>query len=141
MERFWNKVSKTDSCWNWTATITKSGYGHFRLNGKLVSAHRLAYELEFGKIPEGMVIDHLCRNRACVNPNHLEPVTSKINSLRGINHNSVKTHCPAGHEYDQQNTRITPKGKRVCRSCHKMSEGRRRIEVSNRKALSSEQEI
>lgn len=141
MERFWNKVDKSGDCWEWQATKTRSGYGHFRVGNKLVSAHRFAYELEIGKIPDGLVIDHLCRNRSCVNPKHLEPVTSKINSLRGINHNTAKTHCPNGHEYNETNTRITPNGKRKCRICHKMSEGRRRIEVSNRKALSSEQEI
>lgn len=141
MERFWSKVDKTGECWIWQATIIRSGYGHFRIGDKLKLAHRVAYELEIGNIPDGLVIDHLCRNRACVNPNHLEPVTSKTNSLRGISHNTLKTHCPAGHEYSEINTRITPNGKRKCRTCHKMSEARRRLEVSNRKALSSEQEI
>jgi aspartate carbamoyltransferase regulatory subunit len=141
MERFWEKVDKSNNCWTWTASKNRGGYGQFKIDGKLKSAHRVAYELEIGKIPDGLVIDHLCRNRACVNPQHLDPVTSKINSLRGTNHNAIKTHCPAGHEYNEINTRITPNGKRKCRVCHKMSEGRRRIEESNRKALSSEQEI
>ena len=133
MERFLSKVNKTESCWLWTGYIDKKGYGIFKLD-KPKRAHRVSYELFVGPIPDGLVIDHLCRVRNCVNPEHLEPVTTKINSIRGINHNTLKTHCPAGHEYNEINTRITPNGKRKCRVCHKMSEGRRRIELSTRES-------
>lgn len=94
-ERFWGKVDKSGPvsqncpelgpCWNWTGNKTgPEGYGRFYPGGKTgVLAHRFAYQLLTGTIPEGLVIDHLCRNRACVNPSHLEPVTHRVNTLRG----------------------------------------------------------
>ena len=78
-ERFWSKVDKSGQCWDWTATIHKTGYGSFRFKGKIALAHRVAFELSKGPIPEGMQIDHTCRQRACVNPDHLRPVTNKQN--------------------------------------------------------------
>ena len=87
MERFWNKVDKKeDGCWEWTASVRGYGnlYGQFRLGKRTVSAHRFAYELVVGEIPEGMVLDHLCRNTKCVNPSHLEPVLQRVNCQRGI---------------------------------------------------------
>ena len=80
--RFWAKVDRSGSCWLWLAA-TSHGYGTFQSNGKLVRAHRYAYELLVGPIPGGLVIDHLCRTTACVNPEHLEPVTQRENLLRG----------------------------------------------------------
>lgn len=82
--RFWNKVNKTDACWNWTGAKFYRGYGCFRLNGQSVLAHRVAYELVHGPTPMGLVIDHLCRNTLCVNPDHLEPVTNAENVRRGM---------------------------------------------------------
>lgn len=82
-ERFWSKVSKTANCWNWTGCILKAGYGQF-YNKKKMYTHRYSYELHKGLIPEGLVLDHLCRNRACCNPEHLEAVTNKVNIGRGI---------------------------------------------------------
>lgn len=81
-ERFWAKVDKTDTCWLWTGAISDTGYGAFRAE-VLTSAHRYSYELNVGPIPDGLVLDHLCRNRACCNPEHLEAVTQRVNTYRG----------------------------------------------------------
>lgn len=124
MDRFWNKVEKTDTCWLWTAG-TARGYGLFWLNGKMRLAHRVAYELEVGLIPEGMELDHVkerCGNRNCVNPAHLEPVTAQENQLRsdsvsGVN--SRKTHCLRGHEFTEENTTHRKSGRRGCRACQR----------------------
>lgn len=103
LERFEMKympISET-GCWIWMGTVTGGGYGGIAIHRKKVPAHRLAWELFRGPIPEGLEIDHLCRVRACVNPDHLEPVTSQINCLRGVSPlaaNAKKTHCPRGHE-------------------------------------------
>lgn len=120
--RFWAKVDKreTDECWEWTGCASR-GYGQFRVGARMQQAHRVAYELLVGPTPEGLEIDHLCRNRACVNPSHLEPVTHRVNLLRGETlpaANVVKTHCPLDHPYDEANTRLY-RGKRVCRECHR----------------------
>jgi len=126
--QFWNLVEKGPDCWTWHGGINGSGYGQFSLNAHFAGAHRLAYELTNGAIPHGMQIDHLCRNKLCVNPSHLEVVTSRINVLRSANGaaiNAVKTHCPRGHEYTSENTRIY-KGGRLCRSCERERSTRRR---------------
>ena len=110
MTRFWNKVNKTDSCWEWQAYKNRKGYGEFSLNGKKQSAHRIAYILERGDIPNGLVIDHLCRNRGCVNPEHLEIVTAAENSRRGL----IKAYCKRGHLRTPENV----KKNRNCKQCH-----------------------
>lgn len=92
----------------------RSGYGQTWDGQKVLLAHRVAYELAVGPIPEGLHIDHLCRNRACVNPKHLEPVTCLENVRRGA---AVKTHCPHGHEYTPENSYHHPAGGRICRIC------------------------
>ena len=122
-DRFWAKVDRSGDCWEWTAGKNVGGYGRFTLTGSdtNVAAHRYAYEDELGPIPEGMDLDHLCRNRACVRPSHLEPVTNKVNVLRGVAptaDNARKTHCPEGHEYSPENTRIY-RGYRYCRTCQR----------------------
>lgn len=123
--RFWKKVVKSDGCWDWAGMIdAKEGYGRFGYQGRTVSAHRVAYELTVGPIPAGLVIDHLCRNRRCVNPAHMQPVTDRENILRGIGPtavNSAKTHCLRGHEFSASNTRIDRLGKRNCRACDRDS--------------------
>jgi hypothetical protein len=120
--RFWSKVDKTGECWLWTASTSRLGYGMFSVGDRMIGAHRIAYELIVGPIPEGLVIDHLCFTRNCVNPDHLEPVTQTEN-LRRMG--GRKTHCPHGHEYTVENSYINRDGTKACRTCHRES-GRRR---------------
>ena len=124
LARFWNKVNKTETCWLWTGAGDVLGYGRFYLKGKLILAHRFSYELAKGLVPEGLDLDHLCRNPSCVNPQHLEAVTHSINLKRGLtgkvkNPSTAKTACPKGHLYDEANTYINRQGKRECRACHR----------------------
>ena len=128
MDRFWTKVEKTDGCWNWTA-CTHQGYGRFNHNGSAVLAHRLSYELLVGPVPTGLTLDHLCRNRKCVNPAHLEPVTRGENVLRGESlqaQNARKTHCPRGHLLSGENMSLKGSYRR-CLSCHREEERLRRL--------------
>jgi len=122
--RFWQKVEIQDNgCWEWMGNINWKGYGGLRFNGRWVKAHRFAYELLVGPIPEDLQIDYLCRNRRCVNPAHMELVTTQENTRRGIHRNSVKTHCSHGHPFDLFNTYFQRNKEgvicRVCRACHR----------------------
>jgi len=126
-DRFWAKVDKQGppwngkSCWIWTASRSRKGYGSF-WDGANRQAHRVAYELARGPIPAGLQIDHLCRNRACMNPGHMELVDSRTNTLRGESFSareSRQTHCIHGHKFTPTNTRITRVGKRKCRECNR----------------------
>ena len=132
-ERFWAKVDKDGPviiqslgpCWMFTGAITRSGYGNFTVRkGLWAPAHRVSYEFIHGPIPpsttERLTLDHLCRNRGCVNPSHLELVTNKENILRGASpwaQRARMTHCTHGHEFTAENTRIRPNGTRACRTC------------------------
>lgn len=138
-ERFWSKVGTptADDCWPWTGLLTKDGYGVFS-HGASSNAHRWAYTNAKGSIPVGLEIDHLCRVRNCVNPNHLEAVTHKENIHRGtVGYLSGwgATHCPHGHEYTQANTlyNMSPRGTRhrKCRVCYLATQARMR---ANRRA-------
>jgi hypothetical protein len=122
-ERFWERVVKRgpDECWGWKGFVQINGYGTYKHKAfTTVAAHRIAYELTYGPVPRHLQMDHLCRNRGCVNPNHVEPVTQQENIRRGTGIsvlNAAKTHCPKGHVYAGKNVRISPKGYRFCREC------------------------
>lgn len=126
-ERFWVKVDKTGCCWRWTASLDAGEHGQFNLgttaDGKKLirRAHRISYTWLVGPIPDGLVLDHLCRHRECVNPKHLQPVTHWENIMRGVGPspvNAAKPKCKYDHEFTPENTWINPKtGWRQCRTC------------------------
>ena len=120
-------IANTDvaDCWNWTTGTDQNGYGRVSIDGARVQAHRAIWELLVSPIPDGMTIDHLCRNRSCVNPDHMEIVTPGENVLRGFGVSAKaarKTHCPAGHAYAGGNLYIYPvTNHRGCRACGRAS--------------------
>ena len=122
-DRFWRKVNKTDRCWEWIGTQNSYGYGRVDrlIDGKRrqLPAHRVAYELMVGPIPEGLVIDHLCRNKLCVRPDHLEPVTDGVNTLRAF---VRPLYCPKGHRYTGKKD---VRGDRVCVECVSIKNAKR----------------
>lgn len=116
IDRFLEKVKKTQFCWEWKSAKTKAGYGVLTINRKVIYAHRFSYTLFNGEIPEGLSLDHICRNRGCVNPGHLEAVTHAENMARSIP--ATKTHCKRGHLLEGDNLKITRSGQRWCWECH-----------------------
>lgn len=124
--RVWSRVESTPlGCWIWTGPCAK-GYGRVSVreagSRRSMQIHRYAYEQLVGPIPDGLQLDHLCRNRACCNPAHLEPVTSRENTLRGTNQvarQAAATHCVHGHEFTPENTYVEPGGRRKCRTCQR----------------------
>lgn len=125
-----------EPCQEWHGYIDPDGYGHITVAGEVRGVHRVAYERAVGAIPEGLEIDHLCRNRRCINPRHLEAVPRRINVLRGTSFagmNAALTHCSHGHEFTPENTRIhryPTHTKRICRAC----DARRQREMKARRA-------
>jgi len=143
LKRFFDKVDVGD-CWQWVASKTSDGYGQFFPgDGKRWRSHRWLWTQLVGPIASGLEVDHLCRNRACVNPDHLEPVSKKVNQHRGnspMGVNARKTQCPAGHIYDEANTRLSVDKfgttHRQCRACDRIKWHKR--SKKNRKGLSDE---
>ena len=141
-KRFWMKVNingpvpaerpELGPCWIWTSGCWESGYGKFRTGGrgsKMAMAHRYCYEKLRGPIPMGCDLDHLCKRYVCVNPRHLEAVSSRENTMRADGPTAInarKTQCPQGHPYDEANTYYSGDGKRYCRQCMKDSKKRSR---------------
>ena len=142
--KFWARVRKTSycpvaglpggGCWLWTGALKSSrhdskagGYGNFHpTTYGAANAHKFSYVLLVGPVPDGLVLDHLCRVRRCVNPQHMEPVTNQENLLRGDGFpaiNARKTHCQAGHPLAGENLSVTLQGRR-CRICHRAANAR-----------------
>mgnify|MGYP003292883006 CR=1 FL=1 len=108
------EIDDETGCWNWQGTVLRTGYGFVYFHKEKWLVHRLSWTLTHGPIPDRLTIDHLCRNRRCVNPEHLEPVTNRENILRGMSPmamNARKTHCVNGHPRNEQNTYVRPDGK------------------------------
>lgn len=141
-DRFWRHVFPAGAldCWAWRGSCTRGGYGQFMLGRRSITAHRWAYEQMVGPIPEGLSLDHLCKNRACVNPYHLDPVTQRVNVLRG-DHPNIVTHisgvCKRGHSMADALLSVRPDGstQRKCRPCsdeRERARGKRRTEARRR---------
>lgn len=120
--RFWSKVRQSGDCWVWTGATTHGGYGWFQVGGT-TGAHRVAYQFLIGEIPDGLHLDHLCRNPPCVNPYHLDPVSIAVNNRRAA---EAQSSCRYGHIYDEPNTAYDRHGYRYCRACNRARQRRRR---------------
>lgn len=141
-DRFWSKVKLPTSdsgCWNWQGSLTTNGYGQLYVQGKkhkqFMGAHRLSFELHNGRIPDGFTIDHLCRNRKCVNPKHLEAVTINENLKRSPHTpstvNALKQECYKGHPLSGDNLHVY-KFKRICKKCRRESLRNWRAQIQNK---------
>jgi hypothetical protein len=151
-KRLLASIARSDGCWEWTGCLNSDGYGHMQVAGRVRSTHRLAYELIVGPIPQGLVLDHLCRNRACARPDHLEPVTNEENIRRGIWARAAgigegggtttagrirkapdfkKSTCSRGHPISPKTNYWTPRGVRRCLTCMTVERDRRRKARAN----------
>lgn len=137
------EISPDTMCWNWTGCTARNGYGKIMTGSKLDGtkraslAHRVSYEAFVGPIPPAMEIDHLCRNRRCVNPAHMEPVTHRENGLRGVSmaaQYAKRTHCIRGHEFSGDNLRIGRYGERICIACMRERRRERTLRESQKAA-------
>lgn len=148
LERFeeYHMPEPNSGCWLWIAAVRgRPDYGTFSVNNKQVRAHRWAYEHFIGPVPDGLVLDHLCKVSTCVNPWHLEPVTNRENLMRGTNRaaqNARKMHCARGHRLSGDRVTVNDKGHRVCLECHKIKnktyrEKRRRLAEAGKLAARS----
>lgn len=142
IERFWSKIIKTGCCWDWLAYKDSNGYGRFGLNRKIVRAHQFSYVLHNGEIPKGLVIDHLCRNPSCCNPEHLEAVPQSENMKRGKirSFHRNKKCCPKGHEYNKENTYYGKNNYRWCKTCLRENsrlQSKRRYDLEKQNVLLS----
>lgn len=149
-ERFWShvEVRGPDECWPWTASL-HVGYGHLLVERAKVLVHRFSYEIHVGRIPDGLMIDHVCHNRSldcpggpccphrrCVNPAHLDVVTSAENTRRSPLWRCLRTHCKHGHPFDVANTYITTDGRRQCKACSRERTKVRRMRIPKAKETS-----
>lgn len=117
IETFWAQVEVTGACWLWTGGLTDEGYGYYWLSGRTYGAHRIAYNDLIGDVPPGMHLDHLCRIRNCVNPDHLEVVTPTVNSDRANRYRAEADLCNHGHEWTPENTLALGDYSKRCRQC------------------------
>lgn len=127
IERLANKFTiSQNGCWEWIAYIDNNGYGRISINSKSRLAHRVMYMITNKKLNKSLEIDHLCKNRKCINPKHLEEVEAIENTKRGDAwlYNINKTHCRKGHQYDKDNTYIYSDGRRACRKCDRLRPSR-----------------
>lgn len=132
--RFWSKTTRSaEGCRLWTGYITPLGYGRFKINGEMRPTHQVAFELVNGPVEDGYEPDHRCRQRACVEPSHLEAVTHRENTHRGsgwAGRHARATECAKGHRFSPENTRLDSRGWRVCRECERERGQRRRQEAT-----------
>lgn len=133
LDRMADKFLVGDGCWEWTAVRNSFGYGVIhRLDAGSRLAHRVLFEAMVGPVPDGMDLDHLCRNRGCVRPSHLEIVSRRVNIMRGEmpqilkERGQAKTHCPAGHSYADQERYRRKDGSRRCMECERIAARARR---------------
>lgn len=120
LERFMRKVGIiSGGCWQWRGYVDSRGYGQTKVNNITKSAHKVSYLFHVGPVPKGLILDHLCRNRTCVNPSHLEPVTQQVNVQRGSE--ATKPTCKQGHDYtDPANLYLDKHDHRICRACRRI---------------------